>query len=313
MASATTARTRLAIVLVVALLAAACGGADDDVEAEPEATASSEQSSTADDATVSGAATAFADSVTVVVANSPGTLGARGRQRVMAALIGDGPNDFLGGPDRPVTLRFSAVDAELTGEAEGDWLTTNASALGLYVASFEFDKAGLWEVTVVADGSEVGGTLIEVVDQSSVPGVGDSAPPTPTPTGSSAAEIAAITTDPEPDADFYDLSLDAAVLNGRPTVAVFATPAFCQTALCGPTIEFVKAAVDGRADLDVVHIEPFDLELAPQGVLEPIPVMADWGLATEPWVFVIDADGIVQASFEGIIGQAELERAIADL
>ncbi len=96
-------------------------------------------------------------------------------------------------------------------------------------------------------------------------------------------------------------------------MVAFATPAFCQTALCGPTLEAVKGAAAGRDGSDVVHVEPFDLDLAPRGVLEPIPSMFDWGLVTEPWVFVIDADGVVAATFEGIIGQAEIEAAIDGL
>ncbi len=252
----------------------------------------------------------FSGSITVVVPNSPGTISTSGPQRVMTALLGEGPNAYLGGPEQAVTVRYSAVDDEIVGEVAGSWLTTEASSLGLYVAPYAFERAGLWEVVVLADGREVGETLIEVVEESPVPTIGEAPPPSPTPTGSTVAEVAAISTDPEPDLSLYDLSLDEALTNGRPTVVAFATPAFCQTALCGPTLEIVKAAAAGRDDIDVVHVEPFDLELAPQGILEPIPIMFDWGLVTEPWVFVVDADGLVAASFEGIIGQDELQAAL---
>ncbi len=255
----------------------------------------------------------FDGPITVAVPNSPGTLTTGGRQRVMTALIGDGPNAFLGGPDQPVVVRFEHVDGDTVGEVEGAWLTTNAAALGLYVTYYEFPAAGLWEVIVSADGEDLGAALIEVTEESAVPNIGDPAPKSVTPTGTTVAELAAISTDPEPDPSLYDLTIADAVTNGRPTVIVFATPAFCQTALCGPTLETVKAAGAGRDDIDLVHIEPFDLELAPQGTLQPIGPMADWGLVTEPWVFVVDADGLVSATFEGIIGQEELEAALAVL
>ncbi|MEM9565823.1 MAG: hypothetical protein AAGA93_24595 [Actinomycetota bacterium] len=312
----------LAPALLVALLAAACGPSDSSDGAAGETDPGAVEETTADGAGDDGAEAGVDGdvppglvdgSVTVVVPNSPGTLSTVGQQRVMAALLGEGPNAYLGGPDVPVTVRFSSLDADLTEEVDGEWLTTDASSLGLYVAPVAFARAGLWEVTVLAGDQEVGGALIEVVEESAVPNVGDPAPATVTPTGETAEEIAAISTDPEPEAGFYDLSIDEAVANGRPTVIAFATPAFCRTALCGPTIESVKAATVDRDELDVVHVEPFDLELAPQGTLEPLPVMLDWNLLTEPWVFVVDADGLITASFEGIIGQGELERAIDQL
>ena len=76
-----------------------------------------------------------------------------------------------------------------------------------------------------------------------------------------------------------------------------------------------NAGADGDADtdssnVDVVHVEPFDLTQAPGGILEPIEAMEEWGLQTEPWVFVIDGDGIITATFEGIIGPEELQAAV---
>jgi hypothetical protein len=125
--------------------------------------------------------------------------------------------------------------------------------------------------------------------------------------------VAAISTDPEPVGRLYELSIAEAVGNGRPTVIAFATPAFCQTALCGPTLEVVKEAAAERPSIDFVHVEPFDIEQARAGTLDPIPTMSEWGLATEPWVFVVDRDGTVTASFEGVIGLGELEAALAEL
>ncbi len=326
-------RSSIGVVVAVvgfAAIAAGCGGdgdadAVDDVGAET--TAGDQVGGTTDGApadTAGGGASddpaagdepvsapsGFEGPLTVVVPNSPGTLSVGGTQRVMTALIGDGPNSFLGSAAQPVSVRFDSVDGGGTGEVDGTWLTTNASSLGLYVSFFDFSAPGLWEITVVAEGQDLGTALVEVVEESTVPNIGDPAPRSLTATGVTPEEIAAISTDPEPDPAFYDLTIAEAVGNGRPTVVAFATPAFCETALCGPTLGTVKSATDGREELDVVHVEPFDLELAPTGTFEPIPPMTEWGLVTEPWVFVVAADGRVAATFEGIMGQAELEAAI---
>lgn len=254
----------------------------------------------------------FDDGATVLVPNTPGTITTTGVQRVMTALLSSSSNRFLGGPDLPVTVSFEAVDSDESGQAEGTWLITDAAALGLYVSHFDFPSPGLWEIIVSSEGDEVARTLFEVTQDSPIPTIGDRAPATNSPTGFTAAEIAAISTDPEPNPDLYRLSVADAVANGRPTVVAFVTPAFCQTALCGPTIEVVKSVVanSGTEDLDVVHVEPFDLTQAPGGILQPIEAMEQWGLQTEPWVFVIDGDGVVAATFEGIIGPEELQAAV---
>ncbi len=312
-------RIPFVVVATFACLAAACGGAE---EAEPAASSVAESDAgigevvDEDSSETPERDGSFDEPVTVIVPNSPGTLTVGRPQRVMTALVGQGPNDFLGGPEQPVTVSFSMPDGdddEVGGEVDGQWLTTDASALGLYVSFFEFPRSGLWEVRVSADGQDLGGAAVQVGDESSVPNVGDNAPLTESPTASTPDEIAAISTDPDPEPLFYEQSIADAVTNGRPTVIVFATPAFCQTALCGPTIEFVKGATAERAGVDVVHVEPFDLELAPQGTLQPIPSMEEWGLVTEPWVFIVDDEGLVAATFEGIVGRGELDDALDEL
>lgn len=313
-------RRWLILLAALCLLATACG-ADSAASDAPagELAATDSAVGDADEAQVSPGieGQGIEGQATVVIANSPGSVTTTGSQRILTALIGDGPNNFLGGPDQPVTIRFDAVNTtgvdDVTGEAPGSFLTTNASSLGLYVSRFEFPTPGLWEITVVSNGNDLGSALYEITEQSPIPTIGDPAPATDSLTGTTPEEIVAISTDQNPNPDFYDLTIGDAITNDRPSVIAFVTPAFCQTALCGPTLETVKEATAGRSDLDVVHVEPFDLELATQGTLMPIESMDDWGLQTEPWVFVVDADGVVAASFEGIIGLAELEDALAGL
>jgi len=252
----------------------------------------------------------FAQSRGAVVANTHGTITTAGSQRVMTAILGPDTKPFLGGPDLPVSIAFRPTEGGPALEVDGTWLSTNATDLGLYVSVVDFPVAGSWDVILSTGEAEVARTSLQVADDSPVPSIGDLAPATDTPTATGLDRIHAISTDPEPDPAFYQLSIADAVDNGRPTVIAFVTPGLCQTALCGPTLEAVKGAAAGRDDLDVVHVEPFDLELATTGELRPIAAMSQWGLQTEPWVFIVGADGTIRASFEGIIGQHELETAL---
>jgi hypothetical protein len=40
--------------------------------------------------------------------------------------------------------------------------------------------------------------------------------------------------------------------------------------------------------------------------LAVVPAVQEWGLPTEPWVFVVDAAGIVIGRFEGVISSEEI-------
>jgi hypothetical protein len=87
----------------------------------------------------------------------------------------------------------------------------------------------------------------------------------------------------------------------------------------------VKAVAAGFPDVTFINVEPYVLEFV-DGSLRPKldtsvdpPVLiaaqptVDWGLLSEPWVFVVDGDGIVTGSFEGVIADSELGAAIEDV
>ena len=95
----------------------------------------------------------------------------------------------------------------------------------------------------------------------------------------------------------------------------FSTPAFCQTATCGPTLEVVKqVATNHPDDVDFVHVEVYtNLDAGSFEGLELVPAIDDWRLPSEPWVFVVDGSGIIAAAFEGALAAEELEAALAGL
>ncbi len=105
-------------------------------------------------------------------------------------------------------------------------------------------------------------------------------------------------------------------------MVAFATPTFCQSATCGPTLEAVKAVAADHPDLTFINVEPYvmalrDGSLQPvldaNGQLQPAPWTEAWDLLTEPFVAVVDATGAVRATFEGAIAPDELQAAIEAL
>ena len=41
--------------------------------------------------------------------------------------------------------------------------------------------------------------------------------------------------------------------------------------------------------------------------------MTEWNLRTEPWTFLVDADGVVRARFEGLATRREIEVALRQM
>ena len=93
------------------------------------------------------------------------------------------------------------------------------------------------------------------------------------------------------------------------------TPLFCQSRFCAPMMDsVVHPLYEEFSDrVQFVHVEPFVLSEARAGRLVPVPLMAEWRLLTEPWIFVADASGAVVAKFEGVATVEELRETLASV
>jgi hypothetical protein len=248
-----------------------------------------------------------------------------GPARFLFTLIDSG-NAIIASPDVPVTASFYDLAADPSTPVD----TTEAAFLdpgtgrGLYVASTTFRCAGDWGLLVTAglpSGETTSRVIFSVLPMGSTPPIGAEAPRSDSPTAQTPDEIAAISTDDDPDPDFYRMTIAEAVTSGRPSAILFATPLFCQTATCGPTLDLVKSiARDYKDRMAFVNVEPYRLRMTDTGLqpefdadghLQPVESVVEWGLPTEPWLFVVDADGRIAASFEGIMGDEELRAAFA--
>ena len=190
---------------------------------------------------------------------------------------------------------------------------------GVYTTSANFKTAGLYEFVVAYEGSDeipagAGSARVLVKETNAAPNVGDSVPPTPSKVATDVAALALITSDPAPRARFYQISVDDAVASGKPTVVSFGTPAWCQTATCGPQLDVLETLASEFEDrVHFVHIEIFDNPadmLGDPGKGRVSPVLTPWNLVSEPWTFVVGSDGLVAARFEAFTTAVELREAI---
>jgi hypothetical protein len=254
---------------------------------------------------------------------------AKGPTRFLFALTDRG-NQLVAAPDVAVHLLFYDVDAgrdTVAFEADGRFLWAIEGQRGLYVANVDFPSAGRWGTRFNAtfpDGSiETVRADYDVLETTGTPAIGAPAPSVETPTVSGiGADLATVSSDPDPEPRFYQTSIAGALAAGEPFVVAFATPAFCQTATCGPTLETVKVVARDYPDLAFINVEPYVMEvregslqpvLSAEGQLQPAPWTTAWDLHTEPFIAVVDAVGLVRAKFEGVIAPDELVAAIEAL
>ncbi len=189
---------------------------------------------------------------------------------------------------------------------------------GIHVTELTFDEAGMWGVEASVpqpDGSvatiEV---LMEVHEQTMSVDLGEVPPLADSRTLSDVEDVSDLTTGSQRDESLYQVSLGDAIQNGKPTVVVFASPAFCTNAVCGPQVEVLSNLSATYGDsADFVHVDLFTNPKEIQGDLtraKKTPLLEEWGLVSQEWTFVMDRDGVVVGRFENFVPQLELEPSL---
>lgn len=237
-----------------------------------------------------------------------------------------------------VNFRFYKIDGEkgtLKAELPGTYVgfdlssveeredgtrkTITGPEVGAYVARVTFDEPGDWgaEVSGELQGRKFDpvrvrfGVLEAGID--TVPVIGDPAPRSTQVTLRDVDDISEIDSTNPSNPGMHDITVAEALDTGKPLVVAFATPAFCTSRTCGPVMDKAIVPLFRKYGdrINFIHIEPYDLEKARSGEgLVPVSALEEWGLQTEPWVFVVDKQGRIADKFEGIMGVEEVETAL---
>lgn len=288
------------LVLVVAVGLVACGGRASQPDSQE--TGSRFGGAFAD----AKAYPVFASSETVVGAN-----------RFLVGLLDE--NDApIGSADIAMHIEFYDLARSETEPVFGtdmEFIETIPGQRGLYMTAATFDSAGSWgaEVTVTGDGlNETVPAAFDVAQSGTTPVIGAPAPPSETLTSADAKDLSEISTDPHPDPAFYRVSIKEALKQKEPFVVVFATPKFCTSQVCAPTLNIVKKASKGFPGVTFIHVEVYKNLDDPSNLI-PVRAVREWGLPSEPWVFVVDAKGKVAAKYEGTVTDGELATVLEKL
>jgi hypothetical protein len=179
---------------------------------------------------------------------------------------------------------------------------------GIYVAQLIFPHPGTWGLEVLArqgqETAEVSRFTVQVLDAPLTPAPGTSAPRSHNLIASDVTDLRQIDTSEPPDPRLHQVRIADAIAQGKPQVIVFATPRFCTSRVCGPVLDVVRMLLPRYGDRVVLN-QKNQLQKADNP--HPIPIVTEWNLYSEPWIFVVDGKGIIRAKFEGLVTVGELE------
>lgn len=213
-------------------------------------------------------------------------------------------------PGLPARARLMpvGVHSHPAGSAPHD----HADLTDVYVAYVRFPVAGRYWLLVEAGSRPLraaGGLEIGAATQT--PAIGSRAIPSRNPTLAT-ARAEKITTARPPDRALLRYSVAESLRAHKPFVLVFATPKFCRSRICGPTVEVVDTVRRRLAGKGVrfIHVEIYAGNDPTRGFNRWV---REWRLPSEPWVFLVDGRGIIRDKYEGAVSIDELERAVRRL
>jgi hypothetical protein len=299
-------------VIGIGALLAACGGST-----PVTATASGISADTTTGATAGESALIDSADITPIL----GTTVLRvGTQRV--AFLLEGRTALVTEPT--VEVMATAADGTVGDSATATFHLWPFGTRGTYVAEMTFAEPGDWQLSIT--GSQINGTAVlpvEIAAETGVKDIGERAPFSNTKTLEDAAgDLSKISTHQRPDPDLYEFSIAESLFSGRPSVIVFASPAFCTSPTCGPEVDTIVELKDAhKGEADFIHVEIYDNPHEIQGDLTKAifsPHVAAWGIDQTPdyrnesWVFVLGTDGKITHRFQGYATLGELEEALIE-
>jgi len=204
-----------------------------------------------------------------------------------------GPPDGPPGEFAPATRRDDGIEAR-----------------PLYVAHHTFDQPGMYTATAKV-GRRTAEAAVQVIDPASskVPVPGQPLPAVATPTVTDAKGVNPICTN-TPACPWHDISLDAALAERRPIALLVATPALCQSAVCGPVLDILlDVKADFESSVRFMHAEVF----TDSSGKTTAPIVQALRLENEPFLFLAGSDGLIRERFDGPYDRAEARAALAAL
>jgi hypothetical protein len=254
-----------------------------------------------------------------------------GRERWVAFGVADATNTPLPA-DATVEVFLRTIPTAPDEEAEvvagpltATFSPASETGQGVYYTRVDLERTGFVEIVAVS-GDDFGTGAVQIVDpvdsQVIDPETGTALVPgamavaAPTATEDEDRDVFSICTQ-DPVCGMHEMSLDEALETGRPVVLLFATPQFCATVVCGPSVANLDRVRTGGDWGETIFIhseifaeEPTGSEVAGTPLVDAVQ---QWGLPTEPWLFTIGGDGVIRDRLDGPMPDPILQAMVEEL
>lgn len=316
-------RTLLTVALAFGVLATACGGSDDPNVSSPTGSAANANLAASVASSDLWAKAPMRFELGVFKSDDQGVeLLSFGTVSFSFSFLGDGSAAPVAGPTATGTY-LGAFGTPQDGPAQT--FSPPSEARGVYQAEgVTFDQPGVWQVDTTLEvpgtGSQTLSSQFPVAAKPSLPAPGERALRTDnltmnsTGVPASAIDSRALDGAAVPDPELHATTIAAGIAAHRPVLVIFATPTYCQSQFCGPEVDGVQALAAAYGDkAEFIHVEiwrNFNKSVINKAA-------ADWLLRdndlTEPWLYLIDADGIIVDRWGPLFDEAEVAKELAEL
>lgn len=221
-----------------------------------------------------------------------------GPDQTFAFGLSDIDNEPIKGAD--VDLFVVAPSGDTSGPYRAEFHDIEHLPHGAYITQLDLTEVGpTWFVVVTRDGEHAGRAAVTVADpaNSQLAATGDEAIRVATPTFGDHRGVDKVCT-LQPPCGMHETSLDDALRAGQPVMLTFATPAYCQTAMCGPAVDVIDAVRQGDHARDAAWIH---VEIYRDAGKTLSKAVQQWELPSEPWLFAISEVGIITARADGAL------------
>ncbi len=207
---------------------------------------------------------------------------------------------------------FARTTAQLEPVGEPGSEAAAGDITRIYVAYLSVPRPGIYTLVAETLGRKPmhAELHIQVREHPQAPAVGSQAIASRTPTiASTHGNLKELTTRTPPDTALLRYSVADSIAAHKPFVLVFATPKFCTSRTCGPVVDVVDAVRSQFAGRGIrfIHVEIYKDNNPGLGDNQWVK---QWHLPTEPWTFLVGADGRIKARFEGSVSTGELAAAL---
>jgi hypothetical protein len=218
--------------------------------------------------------------------------------------------------DADVPARIVAHDHP-GGDADSEH--EHADLLRYFALRLTLGEPGIYDLELSVDDA-VAGLAFQAFDPADVlvPLTGEKLPSLRFPTFDNDMEMDPICTQFSGPCPLHDQTIEDALETGRPLALLIATPAFCETAYCGPVLDVLLELRPSFPEIEFLHAEVYRNPNEVAGdlldpALERSPTVSDLGLPFEPTLFLLKPDRTIVDRIDNVYDNTELREALENL